>query len=48
MQEYAEPDFGKYETFTKFFTRTLKQGVRQIDEPDNLSSMCCTLNKSTH
>lgn len=40
MEEYAEPDYCKYETFTKFFTRTLKPGVRTITEPDNESSMC--------
>lgn len=40
MSEYAEPDLGKYETFTKFFTRNLKPGARTIDEPENTKSMC--------
>jgi phosphatidylserine decarboxylase precursor len=40
MSEYAEPDLGKYETFTKFFTRILKPGARTIDEPENTKSMC--------
>ena len=40
MQEVDEPDFGHYETFTKFFTRTLKDGVRPVDQPTNKKTMC--------
>lgn len=40
MTEVLEPDFGKYETFTKFFTRVLKPGVRTTHEPKNAKSMC--------
>jgi len=35
MEEVEEPDFGHYETFTKFFTRVLKNGVRDVSEPTN-------------
>lgn len=40
MEEVEEPDFGHYETFTKFFTRNLKEGVRTVSEPKNAKSMC--------
>jgi len=40
MQEVSDPDFASYETFTKFFTRTLKAGVRNVAEPSNGKSMC--------
>lgn len=40
MQEVEEPDFGHYETFTKFFTRRLKEGARHIKEPQNKKTMC--------
>lgn len=43
MAEVAEPDFGEYETFTKFFTRRLKAGARTICDPNdtfNMSSPC--------
>lgn len=40
MEEVEEPDFGFYETFTLFFTRRLKKGVRSVDEPKNAKSMC--------
>ena len=40
MEEVEEPDFGYYETFTKFFTRNLKEGVRTVSEPKNAKSMC--------
>ena len=32
MEEVEESDFGHYTTFTKFFTRKLKKGVRTIEE----------------
>jgi phosphatidylserine decarboxylase len=40
MKEVEVEDFGHYETFTKFFTRHLKKGVRPIHEPNNTKSMC--------
>lgn len=40
MEEVEESDFGHYETFTKFFTRRLKEGVRTIVEPENKKTMC--------
>lgn len=40
MEEVEHPDFGHYETFTKFFTRHLKAGVRPVSEPNNEVSMC--------
>lgn len=40
MEEVEHSDFGHYETFTKFFTRHLKQGVRTVSEPSNAKSMC--------
>lgn len=40
MDEVEESDFGHYETFTKFFTRRLKEGVRPITEPENKKTMC--------
>lgn len=40
MEEVEEPDFGFYETFTKFFTRKLKKGVRTIEEENKTKSMC--------
>ena len=40
MSEVEYPDFGHYETFTLFFTRRLKKGVRTIAEPNNGKSMC--------
>lgn len=40
MEEVEEPDFGHYETFTLFFTRILKKGVRPVFEPKNNKSMC--------
>jgi phosphatidylserine decarboxylase len=40
MQEYEKSDFGYYETFTKFFTRKLRQGVRPIYDEDNIKTMC--------
>ena len=40
MEEVEESDFGHYETFTKFFTRRLKEGVREVHEPQNQKSMC--------
>ena len=40
MEEVEVSDFGHYETFTKFFTRTLKEGARKIDEPENQKTMC--------
>ena len=40
MQEVEEPDFGHYETFTKFFTRRLKADARPIHEIDNKKNMC--------
>lgn len=40
MEEVEEPDFGHYETFTKFFTRRLKEGVRPVTEPENKKTMC--------
>jgi phosphatidylserine decarboxylase len=40
MEEVEHPDFGHYETFTKFFTRHLKAGVRPVSEPTNELSMC--------
>lgn len=40
MDEVSEPDFGEYETFTKFFTRTLKDGARTICDPDDALNMC--------
>ena len=40
MEEVEHPDFGHYETFTKFFTRHLKEGVRTVSEPKNAKTMC--------
>lgn len=40
MEEVEYPDFGHYETFTKFFTRHLKAGVREVSEPNCDVSMC--------
>jgi phosphatidylserine decarboxylase len=40
MEEVEEPDFGHYETFTKFFTRKLKKDARPIHEPSNKKTMC--------
>lgn len=40
MEEVEVSDFGHYETFTKFFTRKLKEGARKIDEPQNVKTMC--------
>lgn len=40
MEEVVYPDFGHYETFTKFFTRNLKPGARKIEEPTNKKTMC--------
>ena len=40
MQEVEHPDFGHYETFTKFFTRHLKAGVRTIVGKKEGKSMC--------
>ena len=40
MDEVEESDFGFYPTFTKFFTRKLKAGVREIEEPENKKTMC--------
>ena len=40
MEEVEISDFGHYTTFTKFFTRHLKEGVRQVSEPKNGKSMC--------
>jgi len=40
MDEVEVSDFGHYETFTKFFTRKLKEGARTIDEPKNEKTMC--------
>lgn len=40
MSEVSNSDFGHYETFTKFFTRTLKKEVRSTSEPLNGKSMC--------
>jgi phosphatidylserine decarboxylase len=40
MSEVEIPDFTHYETFTLFFTRRLKKGVRPIFEPENEFSMC--------
>ena len=39
MDEVEEPDFGAYDTFTKFFTRKLKKGVRPVYEYENKKSM---------
>ena len=35
MEEVENSDFGAYETFTLFFTRKLKAGVRPIDQEFN-------------
>jgi len=40
MDEVKYSDFSHYETFVQFFTRELKEGVRQISEPNNSKSMC--------
>jgi len=40
MEEANVSDFGHYETFTKFFTRTLKPGARPVTEPTNTKTMC--------
>jgi|TARA_B110000285_G_scaffold198078_1_gene230230 phosphatidylserine decarboxylase len=40
MSEVVHEDFGYYTTFTKFFTRHLKDGARTIAEPKNAKSMC--------
>jgi len=40
MEEVEHPDFGHYETFTLFFTRRLKAGVRTVSEPEQPKSMC--------
>lgn len=40
MDEVEVSDLGHYETFTKFFTRKLKEGARTIDEPKNEKTMC--------
>ena len=40
MKEVENPDFGFYETFTLFFTRKLKAGVREISGPSNPQTMC--------
>ena len=40
MDEVEHPDFGHYETFTLFFTRHLKKGVRTIEQPKDGKSMC--------
>lgn len=40
MDEVEEPDFGHYETFTKFFTRRLKAGARKIHDVHNPRNMC--------
>ena len=40
MEEVEFPDFGHYETFTLFFTRHLKKGVRTIEQPKEGKSMC--------
>ena len=40
MSEVEQPDFGAYESFTQFFTRRLKAGVRQVVEPQNGRTMC--------
>lgn len=40
MQEVEEPDFGFYPTFTHFFTRRLKKGIRPVSEPEAADKMC--------
>ena len=40
MNEYEYPAFEHYNTFTEFFTRKLKAGVRSTSEPNNTQSMC--------
>lgn len=40
MQEVEDSDFGNYPTFTQFFTRKLKPGVRTLSEPEVTKSMC--------
>lgn len=40
MEEVEQPDFGAYPTFTLFFTRRLREGVRTIVEPENKKTMC--------
>lgn len=40
IAEAARADYRLYTTFTDFFTRTLKPGVRPIDSPHQQHSMC--------
>jgi len=40
MEECEHPDFGYYATFTEFFTRHLKDGVRTIKNPKDGRTMC--------
>jgi phosphatidylserine decarboxylase len=35
-----EADLKFYESFNKFFTRELKEGVREISKVDDVTSMC--------
>lgn len=40
IAEAARDNFDQYTTFTDFFTRTLKEGVRLIDRPYDIYSIC--------
>jgi len=40
IEEAERDDFDKFRTFTDFFTRTLKPGVREIYKPTDITSMC--------
>jgi phosphatidylserine decarboxylase len=40
MEEVDQPDFGVYPTFTHFFTRRLKAGVRPVAEEEEVKTMC--------
>ena len=39
IEEAERDSFDQYTTFTDFFTRTLKPGVRPIFQPDDISSI---------
>jgi len=40
FEEMKETDLKAYESFNKFFTRELKEGVREISQPEDITSMC--------
>lgn len=40
IHEATRDNFNQYTTFTDFFTRTLKEGVREIEAKDDETSIC--------